>query len=72
MADALNTAHGLRPGANPGGPSAAASRPAARAGRTATPHEIADRVNAEAGLRPGANVSPNFAARFAAMAEETV
>jgi|GEM_PF-1529708 len=70
MADALNAAHGLRPGANPGGPFATAARPTARSRGVSTPEQLADKINAEAGLRPGANVPPEFAARFAAMAEE--
>ncbi|WP_331293348.1 hypothetical protein [Methylobacterium radiotolerans] len=72
LADALNAAHGLRPGANPAGPFVAANRPAVRGRGVSRPHELADKVNAEAGLRPGANVSPEFVARFAAKAEETV
>ncbi|MGH1591788.1 hypothetical protein ACRBEV_29620 [Methylobacterium phyllosphaerae] len=72
LADALNAAHGLRPGANPSGPFVAASRPAARSRGVSTPAELADKVNAEAGLHSGANVPPEFAARFAAVAEEIV
>lgn len=72
IVDALNAAHGLQPGTNPRGPFAAAIRPAARAGCTATPQELANRVNAEAGLRPGANVPPEFAARFAHLAQEAL
>jgi len=72
MANALNAAHGLQPGANPGGTLGAANRPAGRSRGVSTPEQLADKINAEAGLHPGANVPPEFAARFAAMAEETV
>lgn len=72
LADALNAAHGLRPGANPGGPFAAANRSAARSRGVSTPEELASKINAEHGLHAGANVPPEFAARFATMAEESI